>query len=223
MGRQVIIALLLTAQMVWAQAGRIYTAPEGNGKIIGTLPVGEITHALAVDSQRLKVFRGTTNGGQFRFEHLPVGKFDLVLVTKERGVYEGLRLGNDQAVLPTELRENLEKRVAVADAFFNRSKLHRFGIDGGKALVFVERVRDKGDILKQSGEVLGENLRRLEVIELEQATDDWQMIQSRHLYREGEPIQKGSPFLKHVFVAGLGNIRVVDSIKDLGTLSVPKD
>ena len=125
--------------------------------------------------------------------------------------------------LIAEYSKGMKKRVAMADAFFNRSKIHRFGIDGEKALVFVERLRDKGDILKQSGEALGENLRRLEVIELDQATDDWQMIQSRHLYREGEPIVKGAPFLKHAFVAGLGNIRVVDSIKDLGTLAVPKD
>src|SRR5438552_1951263 len=114
MGKQVIALLLLTAQMAWAQAGRIYTAPESgaSGGIAGTLPVGELTHAIAVDSERLKVFHGTVSGGQFWFEHLPVGKFDLVLVTKERGLYEGLRLGNDQAVLPTELRTNLEKRVA---------------------------------------------------------------------------------------------------------------
>jgi len=224
MGRQAIAILLLTTSMALAQAGRIYTVPEAGarGGITGAVSAGELTHVIAVDSEREKVFRGTANGGQFRFERLPVGKYDLVLVTKERGVYEGLRLGNADAVMPTELLEKLEKRVAMADAFFNRAKIHRWGLDGERVLAFVERIRDR-KILKGSGETLDANLRRLEVIELEQATDDWQMIESRHLYREGEPIVSSPSFLKHAYVTGLSGIRVVDSVKELGTVTLTKD
>jgi hypothetical protein len=89
-------------------------------------------------------------------------------------------------------------------------------------LALVERLRDRL-ILQQSGEKLAANVRRLEVIELEQATDDWQMIQSRHLYREGEPIEKSPPFFQHGYLAGLSGIRVVESVKDLGTVTLPKD
>ncbi|MEI6083409.1 MAG: hypothetical protein WCS70_03820 [Verrucomicrobiota bacterium] len=224
MGWQVIAVLLFSASLALAQAGRIYTAPEpsATGGIVGIVPVEGLTHVLAIDQERVKVFRGSSSGGQFRLEHLPVGKYDVVLVTNGRGVYEGLRLGDEIQSMPTGLRTNLEKRIALADSFFNRYKVHRCGVDGERVLVLVERIRDRL-ILQQSGEKLDANLRRLEVIELEQATDDWQMIQSRHLYREGEPIEKSPPFLKHAFVAGLSSIRVVDSVKELGTVTLPKD
>ncbi|MCG3147334.1 MAG: hypothetical protein PCFJNLEI_00773 [Verrucomicrobiae bacterium] len=224
--RQIFFIWLVWVGIAGAQTARLYTAPDRSapGGVVGQLPGGEFTHVLAVDQDRKKVFRGTggNGAGSFRIEHLPVGKYDVVLVTNERRVYEGLRLGNDGEVLSTELRANLEKRIGLADSFFNRYKIHRWAVDGERVLVLVERLRDK-TILKGSGEKLQSNLRRLEVIELEQATDDWQMIQSRHLYREEEPIRAAPPFMRHEFVAGLSSIRVVDSVKDLGTVTVPKE
>ena len=123
--------------------------------------------------------------------------------------------------LPAASLKNLETRISLADSFFNRYVIHRTGIAGGHILAFVERIRDK-TILKQSGEKLDADLRRLEVIELEQAGDDWQMVATRHIYREGEPVEDSPPFFTHFFFSGLGNIRVVDSVKDLGPLTLPK-
>lgn len=224
---RILLLLCLVALPAWAQKQRIYTVPDAQatGQLEGTLPVGELTHALAVDSERVKVFRGSVISGsnRFVFEHLPVGKYDIVLVTKERRIYEGLRLGEPGTSLTSGLRANLEKRIGKADEFFNRSTIHRIGIDGERALAFVERVRDKGDILKQSGESLGANLRRLEIIELDQATDDWQMISSRHIYREEEPIVKGAAFCRSAFVPELSAVRVVDRAKELGNLTLPKE
>jgi hypothetical protein len=73
----------------------------------------------------------------------------------------------------------------------------------------------------QSGEKLASNLRRLEVIELVAAEDDWQMATTRHLYREEEPIVPSPPFMRHYFVSELGNIRVVESVKQTGRIMLP--
>jgi len=219
------IALIFVTISSKADSGRIYTKQDINnaGGIQGQVDL-ELTHALAVDHERAHVYlaRLEEGGKAFHFEHLPVGKYDLVLVSKGGIVCEGLVLGEAAGSLSPTSMKNLQARIAVADSFFNRSAVHRTGIEGDRVLAFVERIRDKLT-LKQSGEKLESDLRRLEIIELDRATDDWQMVTSRHIYRENEALQSGLPFFKHVFVSGLGNIRVVDSVKDLGPILLPKN
>ena len=115
--------------------------------------------------------------------------------------------------------ENLKLRVEKQDAFFNHAHIHRLGFDGPTCLLFVERTSDR-QILKQSGETLGANLRRLEIMEIAQATDDWQVTTTRHLYREEEP-QHGLDFLRDKFVPEFSNLRVIDGVKDLGSVTLP--
>lgn len=227
----VIFILLLGLSMAdsaFAQAGRIYTSPDPSaaGGIVGRAPL-ELTHAMAVERDRVHVYLAALDDEKkgFRFEHLPTGKYDLILVAKNGAVFEGLALGDDIAALsPTQLA-NLKARVAAADTFFNRWVIHRAGVtglnQGGDAVVlaFVERFR-ANDILKQSGDKLDQLLRRFEVIELHQATDDWQMIGTRHVYREGEKIPVEPHFYKHARVDGLGNIRVIETVKDLGLIAL---
>jgi hypothetical protein len=213
-----------TALAAFAQAGRIYTAPDPNatGGIAGNAGT-PLTHAMAVEHSREHVYLATLgDGGQsFRFEHLPVGKYDLVLVSKDGAVYEGLALGGPADGISAVSRKNLETRISLADSFFNLYAIHRLGLEDSTVLAFVERISTK-HVLKQSGEALNQNLRRLEVIELHQASDDWQMVATRHLYREGEEIVDNPSFFKHAAVPALGNLRVVDSVKDLGALPLPK-
>ena len=217
-------ALLLLATTSLADQGRIYTKPDpaSAGGIAGSADT-ELTHALAIDHERARVYHAELSGAEkaFRFEHLPVGKYDLVLVAKNRTVYEGLALGDSSPNPSPVSSKNLATRIAVADSFFNRHAVHRTGFEGDRALAFVERIRDRL-ILKQSGEKLDSNLRRLEIIELEQAADDWQMVTTRHIYREEEPVEKSPGFLRHFRISGLGNIRVVGSVKQLGTVTLPK-
>jgi len=215
--------LFLLATVCFADQGRIYTQPDpaAPGGIEGSAGM-ELTHALAVDHERAHVYLATLSEGgrHFHFAHLPIGKFDLVLVSKNRAVYEGLALGDASTGLSPVSSKNLATRIAMADSFFNRHTVYRTGLEGDRAFAFVERIRDKV-ILKQSGEVLDHDLRRLEIMELEQANDDWQMVATRHLYREEEPAGPDLPFFKHFEFSGLGNIRVVDSVKQLGTLALP--
>lgn len=217
------VFVLLFAAALRADPGRIYSAPDpaSSGGIEGTSPV-RLTHALAVGHDRIHVYRAelAEGGKAFRFEHLPVGKYDLVLVAAPGIVFEGLALGGPPADPDPVPQKNLALRVAAADSFFNRHTIHRTGFGRDQALVFVERIRD-GLTLQQSGEKLDSNLRRLEIIELERAADDWQMSAARHIYREEEPVRASPPFMKHFFVSAIGNLRVVDSVKQLGTLTLP--
>ncbi len=217
------VALAAEARIPKSESGRIYTKPDpaDSGGIVGTISKGTLIWAVAVDHDRKRVYLGDINGDSFRFDNVAVGKYDIVLITSDGKVYEGLALGEPVTALPPVSVENLKKRIAKADEFFNRSTPHRLGVDGDRAYAFVERLRDR-TILKQSGEVLDAEIRRLEVIEFHQAGDDWQMVETRHLYREPEPgAGKHRPFLQPVNIPALGNIRVVNTVKQLGKIMVP--
>ncbi|MEI6349806.1 MAG: hypothetical protein WCP06_01720 [Verrucomicrobiota bacterium] len=226
----VFLLLLFGFASAFGQAGRIYTKPEAGatGGITGKAPV-ELIHAIAVERDRVRVFLADLSdaGKVFRFEHLPVGKYDLVLVAKDGTVTEGLDLGDDVSKLTETSMANLKKRIRLADGFFNQHAILRMGVTGmdesgdGVLLALVERQR-ANDVLKQSGERLNEMVRRLEIIELHQATDDWQMTGSRHLYREGEPIPKALSFYKDNHLPALSGIRVIDTTKDLGLVAGPE-
>ena len=216
-----LILLLFAISHAFAQAGRIYTVPDATatGSLSGRASE-PLTHAVAVEHDRLRVFRGALDDGgrAFRFEHLPIGKYDLVLFAQSGTVYEGLALGTPPN-LPAPSAKNLQQRIDLADSFFNRAQVHRIGLsaDGETLLAFVERYR-ANDVLKQSGEALGQMVRRFEVIELARAEDDWQMTSSRHIYREGEPVDP--QFRKAVNLPALGNLRVIKDPKDLGEITL---
>ena len=229
MNKNPILALLAVVAFclpgAWAAdtVQRIYTVPDVGdaGGIKGTC-AANVTHALAVNHDHLRVYRGavSADGRSFTFAHLPVGKYDLVFVTRDRLVYEGLVLGDDKRTdLSADSMANLKKRVEAQDAFFNHARIHRLGFDGANCLLFVERTSDR-QILRQSGEKLGADVRRLEIMEMSQAADDWQVTTTRHLYREEQP-PGGIDFLTDKFVPEFSNLRVIDSVKDLGSVVLP--
>jgi hypothetical protein len=215
---------LVLAGTALAQTANLYTKPDSSapGGISGSVDK-ELTHAIALSRDRVHCYKADlTNGGKsFRFTGLPTGKYDLMLVAKAGAVYENLTLGAKAAELTDKQKENVARRLDKADSFFNKWKLHRVGIeeDGEKLVCFIERMRDK-EILKQSGEKLGANLRRFEVATLNKATDDWDFADTRHLYREEQPLGTLTP-LKHERVEALGNVRVIDAVKDLGSIALP--
>jgi hypothetical protein len=203
--------------------GRLYTAadPSNAGGISGSLSKGDIRFALAIDQDRKRVYRNEGKGSSFSFTGVAVGKYDIVLVMTDGTVYEGLSLGEPTTSLSPTLQNNIQKRVAKADEFFNRSTIHRAGVVDDRVFVFAERIRDR-DTLTQGGQLMDVEIRRLEVIQLTQASDDWQMSESRHLCREPEPGRgKHRPFLVSKRIPALGAIRVVDSVRQLGTITIP--
>lgn len=227
MGGKILIlfSAIMAAVLPIARAdgpGRIYTKPADadTGMISGSVNGAVLTHALAVERDRTRVYRATLDGTGtgFRFEKLPVGRFDLVLVTTDNRVIEGLGIG-PAPDLAEERAKHLEQGVTKADSFFNRHIRHRTGIEGEVALVFVERVRDR-QILRGSGEVIDANLRRLEVIELREADDEWQMVKTRHLFREETPRIKDIPFLVHQHLPALGGLRIASAPRYLGVIDL---
>ena len=221
----ILLSAVLAAACPHAMAdgpGRIYTRPtaEDSGAINGKVQGAQLTHAIAVERDRKRAYLAALgNGGTgFRFANLPVGRFDLVLVTRDNRVIEGLELGA-KPQLPAGSAKHLGGGVAKADSFFNRRIIHRYGVSEGVALVFTERIRDE-TILRGSGERVNACLRRLEIIELREASDDWQMVGTRHLYREETPLVKGIPFLKHQHLPSLGALRVAGRARDLGVINL---
>jgi hypothetical protein len=226
--RTFFLSLLLTlalAGAALAQAGRIYTKPDpaNPGALTGRVSK-ELTHAVAIEYDRTRVYLAELTGGgrQFRFANLPIGKYDLVLFSKNGSVFEGLALGASTQ-LPAAEAAHLKERIAAQDGFFNQATLHRFGLseDGETLLAFVERYR-ANDVLKQSGEALKELVRRFEVIEFARASDDWQLTTTRHIYREGEPIPAAPQFRKTLQLPALGGLRVITNLKDLGEIALPE-
>jgi hypothetical protein len=223
-----LIVVLLTilcpaALLSEGNPGRIYTPPDttATGGIEGHAPV-PVTHALAVDRERVHVYRGTlSDGGKtFVFPNLPVGKYDIVLVDEGKTIWEGVNLGEPLPPLSEKSAANLKQRIAVADAFFNTHIVHRLGLLGDHSYAFVERLRDR-NTLTQAGISMG-NVSRLEIIEFQQADDDWQMTETRLIYREEESKKEGAPFMRHFYVSDLGNIRVIDTMKKLPALTFPQ-
>lgn len=221
----IVLAGVVIASPVLAQTANLYTKPvAGAAGGIGGRVDAVLRHAIALNRDRVMCFRAElTEGGKvFRFSGLPTGKYDLVLVTKGDVIYEGLGLGDEGEKLAPTPRKNLDTRVVKSDTFFNKAQIHRLGvIEGGeRVLALIERLRDK-TILRQSGEALNSNLRRFEVADFVKAADDWTLTESRHLYREEAPLGEGMGFCKHRFLAELGNVRIIDTPKELGSLTLP--
>ncbi len=190
--------------------GRIHTQTQASdgGVIRGAVDGARLSHAIAVERDLTRVFLGRVeeDGAGFRFERLPVGRYDLVLITRDGRLFEGLELGGEEEPEPVRL-EKLAAGVAKADGFFNRHRIHRRGFAGERALVLVERLRDK-HIFKHSGETLEAGVRRLEIISFQAAGDDWRMVRTRHIHRVEIPREAAPPFLLHRHLSALSNLRV---------------
>lgn len=211
--------LIVFLPQLQGQSTRLYTEAEPNntGSLAGesSLP---LSHAVAVERDRSRVFAAdlSQNRTAFSFPHLPVGKYDLLLITEDGCVFEGMFLGGD-VLLEEEQKHTLEERILAADTFFNRTKIHRIGKTEEAVLVLVERMRD-AETVRHSGAALDELIRRIEVIELEPAGHTFQQIATRHLLRETSPMKKDTPFYSFQYLPELSNHRVVTSKKQLGRI-----
>lgn len=197
--------------------------PEAGGGISGKVDRPLFT-AIALERDRTSSYKASLEEGglRFVFKGLPTGKYDLILVTKDDLLIEGLFLGEAGDLVTGESHARFQERVAAADSFFNKFQVQRFGIieGGAKILAFIERMRDK-PTLTGGGRQLEGAVRRLEIAQFDRAADTWSFLVNRHLYREEEAPGK-TQFLKNHHMPQIGGIRIIDSSKDLGTISLPK-
>jgi hypothetical protein len=177
---------------------------------------------IALERDRVSSYKGAVEEGglRFVFKGLPTGKYDLVLVTRDDRVLEGLYLGDSPSEVTGDLYSRFEERVKAADSFFNKFQIQRFGVieNGSKILAFIERMRDR-PTLTQSGRQLEGAVRRLEIAQFDRASDTWSFLVNRHLYREEEAPGKNQ-FLRSRFLPQLSGVRVIESMKDIGVVAV---
>lgn len=211
------------------QSTRLYTAPDPTaaGGIRGRvlLPNAPLEDAFAVPQHDWsKVYRAELRADrkEFLFRGLPVGKYDLMLLFADE-FYEGFTLTRDVDTLTDEDRRGIRETISRAVPFFDTKEVHRLaGSSGrdGRARGVMQELRT-GLIITQAAEELKDTqIRSIKLVWLHQVGPGWQLVNTRELVRQevAGPMRKG--VLPHHYRARLGEIRVTDSVRDLGTLNL---
>jgi hypothetical protein len=212
------------------QSSFLYTAPDpaAEGGLHGRVirPAKPLLNVFAQASDDWKrVYRGTLNAekNEFRFSGLPVGLYDLVILYDDC-FYEGLSLMRDENTLTDKDLESIKGAIMKSTPFFNEKKIHRCeGTTGyaGKARCLLQEVRTR-PITLQSAEVRSDiQVRSLKLVLPEDVGMGWSVVNTREFVRQEVAATDVKGLLPHHFVAELGNIRVIEKIKELGDLSLP--
>jgi hypothetical protein len=184
------------------QSSFLYTAPDpaAEGGLHGRVirPAKPLLNVFAQASDDWKrVYRGTLNAekNEFRFSGLPVGLYDLVILYDDC-FYEGLSLMRDENTLTDKDLESIKGAIMKSTPFFNEKKIHRCeGTTGYAGTARCLLPEDVG---------MG-----------------WSVVNTREFVRQEVAATDVKGLLPHHFVAELGNIRVIEKIKELGDLSLP--
>ena len=216
---------------------RLYTEtnPADNGGIKGVIadPHKPILQILAMPPEEPRfVYQGKVTGNDkqgFLIESLPMAVYDLFVIYADE-FYEGLELHPKASTLTTEDLKKINYIVTESEPFFTKKIVHRVEGTTGQGNLsrcLVTFLRDKassGFASHRAGleyMVDQSNLgwrHTFKLIWLKDVGPGWQVVQARDLY----PVwmKTGSPLPKHRYSEKLSRIRVTDSIKDLGTISM---
>ena len=212
--------ILLFSLNSHAERDRLYSSvdPTDTGGIKGSIvtPSKAIVQILAIppDEPRL-VYVGQllgTDKREFLFEHLPIRKYDLVVIYDDE-YYEGLNLHRGDSNLNDEDQAKIKATVDKAEKYFLKKTIHRLEGESGRgkeARCIVTYLRDKAS-------TNGKDYRRsLRLIMLKDVGPGWQIVRTRDLYPTWTKPVHANP--THHYVEDLGRIRVTSSIKDIGGL-----
>jgi len=212
------------------QSTRLYTKPDpqARGGLTAniSLPrerVLDVFAMLATDPVKLYKGQVTDDGNGFRFKGLPVGKYDLVVLYEDR-FYEGLGLTRVTDSLTASDRDSIEQALRRSVPFFDTKAVHRAaGTTGraGHARVMLQELRTR-KIVDQNGTVLaGFQIRSLKLAWLEDVgKTGWHLVGTREIVRTEVAPGDRQGVLGHTYNPRLGGIRVIDTVKDLGTLNL---
>jgi len=205
--------------------GFLYTKsdPSATGGIQGSiaspgLPIEQVL-ALPADEPRF-VYKGKVTGSNrrsFLFEGLPMRKYDLIVIYKDR-FYEGLRLHREPNTLTKEDRKKVKNIVNASEPYFKKKFIHRLEGTTGRgntARAICTFVRDTS-----SAEGHREFRRTFKLLLFKDVGPGWQVTRARDLY----PVsyEPGAPLPRHNYAAKLGGVRVTRSIKDLGEIKLTR-
>jgi hypothetical protein len=211
------------------QSTSLYTPPDPTaaGGIRGALglasPPIRRAFALPTDNPRF-VYEGAVaaDSRRFSFAGLPTAKYDLLLLGDD-GFYEGLTLCRGDNTLTDRDRQAIRDKIMASVPFFNEKEIHRCeGTTGreGKARCMLQEVRTR-PVTLQDGSVRPDiQIRSLKLALLEDVGPaGWDLVTTREIVRMEVAGQERKGMLPARHVPKLGGIRVVDAVKELGTLA----
>ena len=213
---------------------RLYTAPDpanagGLKGRIGApeLPIEQILALPAATPE--EVYLGEVTGPKrdaFEFKGLPVGKYDL-LVVYPAAFYEGLQLTRDASTLTPDDVKKIEASIQKSEPFFTKKIVHRLAGETGRASgarCICTYYREKGSELLMEhfeGKSSRPDFRRtFKLVLLKDVGVGWQIARARDLYPVWVDPKRALP--EHHFSAALNEIRVADTVKDLGVLDLSR-
>ncbi|MEI8233267.1 MAG: hypothetical protein WCH57_01125 [Verrucomicrobiota bacterium] len=207
---------------------KLYTAPDptaqGGISLTASSPV-ESAFAVPQGNQFL-VYKGTVDANKkaITFVGLPIAKYDLMLVCTDK-IYEGFCLNRDEDNLTQNDIKFIHETVNQSIPFFDRKRLERMkGATGkaGKATVVLQEMRID-NFLNQNGDLMkGHQIRSIKLAFCEDVGNaGWQLLQSREILRTDVFPDMPHDLIPIKFTESLENIRVTDSIKNLGEIALP--
>ena len=213
------------------QGSRLYTRPDATagGGIRGSIaaPHKPIVGIFAIlQSDYRKVYSGETSAeGEFSFAGLPTGKYDLLIMYPDC-FYDGILLGRELNTLTSKDVDAISVSIMKATPFFETKKIHRYaGVTGhaGKARVVLQELRTRPVTLQDASVRADIQIRSIKIVLLEDVNLGWSIVETREVIRQevGGAEQKG--VLPYYFNACLGNIRVIDTVKNVGSLMLTEN
>jgi len=215
------------------QSSKLYTDPDpaAGGGVEGEIiaPNQAIVAIFATPQEAWeKVYRGEVvgdDGRSFRFSGLPIGKYDLMVVYGNR-FFEGWTLnrdGADKPPLTAKDQAQIAETINKSTPFFNTKKIHRVeGYTGraGQARCVLQDLRTRPTTL-QSGDIRSDiQIRSLKLALLEDVNIGWSLENTREFLRQEVGGTEFRGLFPHQYSPRLNSIRVIDSVKDLGKISL---
>jgi hypothetical protein len=209
---------------------RLYTKPDPQapGGLKGSIvsPDTRIRQILAIPrSKQNHAYRGELDSSRrnFHFKGLPMDIYDLVVIFDTR-VYEGIRLSREDSTLTSQDLEQINDILQRSEPFFTIKHIHRVQGQtgrGNQSMAFVTFARDRKARMYE-GPVVRDGYRRThKLVTLKQVGPGWQVERTRDLFPIWiEDNEKHLFVLKHDFSSQLAGIRITNSIRDMGALSL---
>jgi len=226
-------SLVVTASAREPKGGRstrLYTSPKAGaaGGIRAEVPrtCGRLIAAVAVNRhrpERVYAAQVAANGYGFSLRGLPVGMYDLALFFRLH-FCEGMALHPSDDELTRPDLDAIEAVLSKTAMYFNEKRIHRCAGrpgDGGRARCVLQEIRStRKRAASGTPVVLATKPRSFKLGLLADSGVGWEVVTTRELLRDEAGKDSRTGFLEHRYSTALSGIRVVDSVKQLGTLAL---
>ena len=210
------------------QSTRLYTRPDpsaGGGiraRIVSPAhPILKVFAVPADDPKRVYLGQVASEGREVRFQGLPVGKYDL-MVLYDTEFYEGFILSQEPDALTEADRTSIEKAIRRAVPFFEIKQIHRLeGATGreARARCVLQEYRAKVTLDQMGNQMKDIQIRSIKLAFIEDVgAVGWQLLNTREIVRQEVSGTMTRGLLADRFQPNLSGIRVIDTVKDLGEL-----